>query len=125
MRSHRTLLAWQEAREVSRACIRLAQARPTPSAAPLLNQLERAAISVQVNIAEGYGLATAPQFRRHLRIAYGSALEAGELFELGLDTGVIAPEHAHVLGRCQKSQRLLLGLLKKKGMKPIQASIPA
>ena len=97
MRSHRTLFAWQEAREVSRACI---------------------------NIAEGYGLATAPQFRRHIHIAYGSALEAGELFELGLEIGVIAAEHAHVLARCEKSQRLLLRLLKKKGMKPMQASIP-
>ena len=124
MRSHKTLLAWQEAREVSRACIRLAQTRAIPSAAPLLNQLLRAAISVQVNIAEGYGLATNPQFRRHLRIAYGSALEAGELLELGLDTGLIAREHKDVLARCHQSQRLLLGLLKKKGMRPFPAPIP-
>jgi four helix bundle protein len=103
---------------VSRACVRLAQVRWGSASAPLLGQLQRAAISVHVNIAEGYGLATGPQFRRHLRIAYGSALETGELLELGLDTGLIAQEHAAVLDRCRRSQRLLLGLLKKKGMKP-------
>ena len=118
MRSHRSLLAWQEAREVSRACVRLAQIRWGSASAPLLGQLQRAAISVQVNIAEGYGLATGPQFRRHLRIAYGSALETGELLELGLDTGLIAQEDTTVLERCRRSQRLLLGLLKKKGMNP-------
>ena len=104
---------------MSRACIALAQVLWESASAPLLLQLQRAAISVQVNIAEGYGLATAPQFRRHLRIAYGSALETGDLLELGLDTGLIAQEHSHILERCQRSQRLLLGLLKKKGMKPL------
>ena len=103
---------------MSRACIRLAQIRWGSASAPLLGQLQRAAISVQVNIAEGYGLATSPQFRRHLRIAYGSALETGELLELGLDTGLIAQEHEAILGRCRRSQRLLLGRLKKNGMKP-------
>jgi four helix bundle protein len=38
--------------------------------------LRRAVISVEANIVEGYALGTTPLFRRHLRIAMGSAAAA-------------------------------------------------
>src|SRR2546422_7737778 len=41
----------------------------------LSDQIRRAAPSIPANIAEGYGLATRPQFVRCLRIALGSANE--------------------------------------------------
>ena len=42
----------------------------------LFDQLKRAAISVEANIVEGYALGTPALFKRHLRIAFGSAAEA-------------------------------------------------
>ena len=36
---------------------------------------------MQLNIAEGYALSSPPLFYRHLRIAYGSAIETNELLE--------------------------------------------
>ena len=46
-------------------------------------QLRRAVTSVEANIVEGYALGTPPLFRRHLRIAMGSAAEAECLTRAG------------------------------------------
>ena len=84
-----------------------------PYAAALFSQLQRASLSVQLNIAEGYAYANSPSFTRHLAIAYGSAVETGELLELALDARLIAATVGkQLLTRNQRSQRLLLGLLK-------------
>src|SRR5207244_6746275 len=51
-------------------------------ALPIFDQLRRATISIGANIVEGYALSTPLQFRRHLRIALGSAAEAEYLTSL-------------------------------------------
>src|SRR5215216_4389644 len=77
MRDHKSLHAWQEARGVVLGVIDLARTAWKPYAAALFSQLQRASLSVQLNIAEGYAYATSPSFTRHLAIAYGSAVETG------------------------------------------------
>lgn len=42
----------------------------------LFDQLRRATISIEANIVEGYALGSPALYRRHLRIAFGSAAEA-------------------------------------------------
>jgi four helix bundle protein len=69
---------------------------------------------VQLNIAEGYSFGESPTFTRHLGIAYGSAVETGELLQLALDAGVADAESVKVLlRRVRRTERLLVGLLKK------------
>ncbi|MFL5492563.1 MAG: four helix bundle protein [Gemmatimonadales bacterium] len=115
MRDHRSLEAWQEARAVVLGTLRLARNSWKPYAAALFSQLQRASLSVQLNIAEGYAYADSPSFTRHLAIAYGSAVETGELLEVALDAEVVAAEVVRqLLSRNQRSQRLLLGLLKSR-----------
>ena len=64
--------------------------------------------------AEGYAFGESPTFRRHLTIAYGSSIEIGELLEVALDAEVIPRDLGnHLLSRNQRSQRLLLGMLRK------------
>ena len=85
-----------------------------PYAAAVFSQLQRASLSVQLNIAEGYAFGESLTYRRHLAIAYGSAIETGELLEVALDSKVIPAQLGnHLLSRNQRSQRLLLGMLKK------------
>jgi four helix bundle protein len=87
-----------------------------PYAAALFSQLQRASLSVQLSIAEGYAFGESPTYTRHLKIAYGSAVETGELLEIALDTKVVPADKATVLlTRNRRSQRLLLGLLKRGG----------
>ena len=86
-----------------------------PYAAALFSQLQRASLSVQLNIAEGYAFGESPTYARHLRIVYGSAVETGELLEIALKADVIAPQiGTRLLTRNRRSQRLLLGMLRRK-----------
>ena len=48
----------------------------------MLDQLRRAALSVQLNIAEGFASGRSPRCRQHLRIAYGSAVETTDVLDL-------------------------------------------
>jgi four helix bundle protein len=60
-----------------------------PEARALFDQLRRAAVSVEANIVEGYGLGSWRQFARHLRIAMGSAAEAECLTRLAEELGYL------------------------------------
>jgi len=96
MRDHRNLEAWKEAKEIARASLRAARDHWKPHASALFGQLQRSALSVHLNVAEGYALRSKAAFANHLRIAYGSAVETGEILEPAIEEG----------------QRLLLGLMK-------------
>lgn len=114
MRDHTSLRAWQEAHAISVAVIKLSRSSWKPYASALFNQLQRASLSIQLNIAEGYTFGESPTFTRHLGIAYGSAVETGELLRLAKDAEVVADEHLEtLLLRCGKTERLLLGMLKR------------
>ena len=82
MRDHKSLLAWQEAHAVALALLPAIRQVKHAYANPIFAQLQRAALSVQLNIAEGYAHKTSKRFRNHLDIAYGSAVETAELLEL-------------------------------------------
>ena len=47
----------------------------------MVYQLQRASLSVQLNIAEGFAYGDSATYTRFLGIAYGSAVEALELLE--------------------------------------------
>ncbi|MFI5209099.1 MAG: four helix bundle protein [Gemmatimonadales bacterium] len=113
MRSHTTLLAWRESRELSHGVVRLAQSSWRPPLRAIFDQLLRSSLSIQLNIAEGYALGNTASFRRHLAIAYGSAIETGELLNMLHDLGAtpeaaLEPMRAH----CSSAQRLILGLIR-------------
>jgi len=76
MNKYRSLVAWQRAREISILVMRSTDAAYHPRSTVLFDQMRRAALSIELNIVEGYALATRPQFVRHLRISIGSAVEA-------------------------------------------------
>lgn len=95
--------------------IKLAHTGWKPWASALFSQLQRACLSVQLNSAEGYAYGDSPSFRKHLSIAYGSAVETGELLELALEVEVVSQEVGRVLlNRNQRSQRLLLGMIRRR-----------
>ncbi|MFL5403007.1 MAG: four helix bundle protein [Gemmatimonadales bacterium] len=111
MRDHHSLYAWQEARVVAIGVIQLARSDWKPWASALFLQLQRSSLSVQLNIAEGYAYGATPTFRRHLTIAYGSAVETGELLDLAPDAQIVAADSINqLLTHNHRSQRLLLGM---------------
>ena len=114
MVSHKSLKAWQEAEWVSSKVIDLSKSHWKPYAQALFSQLQRASLSTQINIAEGYSYTNSPTFIRHLSIAYGSSIDTGELLEL-LAKKVLIPEDeaVRIAEHCYNSQKLILGLLKR------------
>jgi four helix bundle protein len=114
MVSHKSLKAWQEAEWVSSMVIDLSRSQWKPYAQAVFSQLQRASLSTQINIAEGYSFTNSPTFARHLSIAYGSSIETGELLELLAKKRLIPEDDAKkVVARCHNSQKLILGLLKR------------
>jgi len=110
MRNHKSLLAWQEANAVAITVLRATRGVRHPC----IDQLQRAALSVQLNIAEGYALKSARRFRNHLDVAYGSAVETAELLELTESLNLVPAHRLNVARqRCGRCQALLLGLIKK------------
>jgi four helix bundle protein len=106
------LVAWQVANEVCRAVLRLCRSRWKPYAAGLFEQLQRASLSVQLNVAEGYALHRQPKFRFHLRVAYGSAVETTELLELAAAEQLVPlAELEPIVASARRAERLVLGLL--------------
>jgi four helix bundle protein len=120
MNKYQSLVAWKRAHAVAVLVLRATDAAYHPRSRALFDQVRRAAISIEANVVEGYALGSSRQFRKHLRIALGSAAEAEclvrtarELAYLPEDTAV---EMENLLG---STMRVLLGLLRA----PIRAAI--
>ena len=76
MDSYKTLVAWQRAHEALITTLKATDRYYHARARAVFDQLRRAIVSIEANIVEGYALRTPLLFRRHLRIALGSAAEA-------------------------------------------------
>ena len=119
VRDHRSLVAWSEARRVTTIALRVSRTQWKPWAAEVFRQLQRSALSIQLNIAEGHALGDRGRFANHLAIAYGSATETTELFQVGLEEKIFEEDIAlEGIARSRCCERLLLGLLKKYRERP-------
>lgn len=107
-------MAWQEANNVVQAVLQGSRSWWRPYAAAVFSQLQRASLSVQLNIAEGYALMSPRRFRYHLKVAYGSAIETHELLEILSRNNLLPSELCNeAIECCLRSQRLLMGLIKR------------
>ena len=114
MRDHKSLRAWLEAKEISHLAIDAAREHWKPWAAGWFGQFQRATLSIRLNIAEGYAYGRPRMFVRHLGIAYASAIETIELFEMALEKAILPEELCRKgLGHCGVCRGLLLGLIRK------------
>ena len=75
VRSFRDLIAYQKARELRKAVYFVCKRLPREHQYEIASQIRRAAYSVTLNIAEGYGVGTTQATLRDLRIARGSLAE--------------------------------------------------
>ena len=73
---HRELIVWQKAMDFVDVCYTLSDHFPKTELYNLASQLQRAAVSVPANIAEGQGREHTREFINHLSIARGSLCEA-------------------------------------------------
>ncbi len=87
VRSYRDLDVWSGGVELTVGVYRFCKTLLGDERFGLISQMQRAAVSVPSNIAEGYGRASRQEFIRFLRIAQGSLKE--------LETQIIICKRVH------------------------------
>lgn len=113
MDSYRSLIAWQLAHRLGVEVLRASREHWKPWSSALIDQVRRAAISIEANIVEGYALGTPAQFRRHLRIALGSAAEVECLLRLANESDYLpGPIVSRLNRQCDPIIRALRGLIR-------------
>jgi four helix bundle protein len=83
------LLAWQKARLLTKEIYELSRGAPLSNDYGLIRQMQRAAVSVMSNIAEGFDRTGSGEFHRFLSIAKGSCGELRSQLYVAFDAGYI------------------------------------
>src|SRR2546426_4100715 len=126
MHKYRSLVAWQRAHEAMLLALRTSDAAFHPRSKALFDQLRRAVISVEANIVEGYALSTPLQFRRHLRIALGSAAETECLIETASELAYLPDQTISRMRRLlDETLATLFGLVRKRSHPAPCSQLPA
>ena len=74
-KTYRDLVVWQKAMDLVEMVYKLSEKLPDKEKFGLISQIQRAAVSVPANIAEGYGRLHRGDYLRHLSFARGSLAE--------------------------------------------------
>ena len=94
LKSHKDLRVWHKAIELVTAVYQLTKCLPKTEQYGLISQLQRAAVSVPTNIAEGNGRGTRKDYARFIDIARGSASEVETLLIIVVKLGLASPGNA-------------------------------
>ena len=110
----RNLQIWQRAMEFVTAIYLLSAAFPSEEKFGLTNQIRRAAVSIALNIAEGSGSGTDPEFGRFLKMSLRSAYEV--MAGLQIASNLKLAKKDIIEARLQEADELsamISGLIKK------------
>jgi len=117
IRKFEDILAWQEARKLVQEVYRLTREGAFARDFGLRDQVQRAAVSVMANIAEGFDCESHVEFARFLGIARRSAVEVQSLLYIAQDVGYITQDiFKRLYAQADKTKALIGGL--KKSLKP-------
>src|SRR4029079_3005807 len=87
------LIAWKKARELTNAIYQATQSKSMSHDSGLSNQMQRAAVSIMSNIAEGFERGSRVEFLRFLMYAKASCAELRSQLYVALDVGYLSPEY--------------------------------
>jgi four helix bundle protein len=105
------LIAWQKARVLARDIYLATRAESFRKDFGLASQIQRSAVSVMANIAEGFERRRRTEFFRYLEIAKGSCAEVSSHLYVALDVGYLdSARFEGLLGQSNELQRILGGL---------------
>jgi four helix bundle protein len=97
MHDYRQLRVYDMAIEITSETYRLTRTLPRSERFGLVQQMNRASVSIASNIAEGAGRGDSRDFARFLRIARGSACELEAQATMAARVGLIDGKQARVL----------------------------
>lgn len=112
MSSYHDLMVWQKAMDFVVSCYSLTGIFPRTEIYGLAAQLQRSAVSIPSNIAEGAGRLHTREYIRHLGISRGSLFEAETQIILSQRLGFSEPDAIHpLLASVAEIGRMLYGLI--------------
>lgn len=112
IRNFDDLVVWQKARHLARAVYVVSQQGQLKQDYSLARQMQRAAVSIMSNIAEGHERANPGDFHRFLAIAKGSCAELRSQLTLTHDIGYISEsEHSQLQSAAVEVSKMLGALM--------------
>jgi four helix bundle protein len=105
------LIAWQKARELTRAIYQVTQQGAFARDFGLARQIQRAAVSIMSNIAEGFERRGRREFHQFLSTAKGSCAEVRSQLYVAFDIGYLeASDFQRLLAQAEEVGRVVGGL---------------
>ena len=115
IQSYRDLRVYQQSYELGKEIHHMSQAFPKQEQYELGSQLRRAAISIALNLAEGYGKKTSSaDFKRFIVMAMGSCNEVQVLLDYAKDFGYISEVEYEKYGEAYDGLGKQLNMLHQK-----------
>ncbi len=103
--------AWKKAREFTSIVYQTTASGPFAKDYCLKDQVRRAAISIMLNIAEGFGRRTDKEFNQFLVQAHGSCAEVQSALYIARDQSYISEDRFKVLyDTTDEISRMVMGL---------------
>lgn len=111
LKSYKDLIVWQKSFELAKQIYKLTEQLPQSEKYGLASQIQRCAVSIPSNIAEGQQRNNIREYRQFLGIAKGSAAELET--QLLLTGDVFSLDVSHELSLVHEVQKMLGAMLKK------------
>jgi len=113
LQSYRELKVWQMGMHLAERTYSLTHGFPKHETYGLCSQMQRAAVSLPSNIAEGHARDSTKEFLHHLSIALGSLAELETQFLLAQKLGYMVPNDTEaIFSETGELGRMLHGLQK-------------
>lgn len=114
MHDFKELLVWKKSRILVKSVYLIVKDFPQTEKYGLKSQIQRAAVSIPSNIAEGAGRYTKKNFAYFLNIALGSSYELETQIILATDLNLIETVKSKILQKnISEVQKMLYGLIKQ------------
>jgi four helix bundle protein len=114
MNNFKELKVWQKSMDLAEEIYQLTSTFPKEEKYGLISQIQRCAVSIPSNIAEGAGRNSNNEFRNFLGIANGSANELNTQLLLAVRIGYAKKvDISDILNLISEIQKMIFSLIKK------------
>jgi four helix bundle protein len=114
IKSYRDLLVWQKSMDLVVVSYEVAKRLPQHENFGLISQIQRAAVSIPANIAEGHGRKHRGDYLHHLSMSRGSLLELETHLLISVRLGYLRSEDIEsILKLTDEVGRMISGLIQR------------
>ena len=111
--SYKDLIVWQKSIALVTEIYKLTKTFPAEEKFGIVNQLNRAVVSIPANIAEGWGRESSKNYLQFLRISRGSLMETETILVISKNLNYIDDENFRMISeKLDETGKILQGLIK-------------